>query len=156
PTDVCTLSLHDALPICERARAPCCAWGSAADAGAGRLAAPPRAVTDLRNQRRPEDCPIFSSSGKVELEFDYALLRYFLTAPLARAMPWPGRCAIWKWPSLQGGISSNRSGGVQSMNSTRKPLASAPTTCSESSCTTCGETATECAAARRAMRSVSL
>ena len=38
------------------------------------------------------------------------------------------------------GISAKRSGGVQSMYSTRKPLLSAPATWSDSSCTTWGET----------------
>ncbi len=57
---------------------------------------------------------------------------------------------------LHAGSPSKRSAGAQSMHSTRKPLASAPATCSDSSWTTCGETTSRWAAARRPIFSVSL
>src|SRR6266545_3497053 len=98
------------------------------------------------------DCELLAINRNVFLELVKHSRRF---APRASAMPCPGRSGIRKWPSLHAGISSNRSGGVQSMNSTRNPFESAPTACSESSCTTCGATATWCAPARRPMRSVS-
>src|SRR5581483_3588768 len=77
------------------------------------LLAPARAAVALREQH---------DFGEAHFE------RYFSMALGASAMPWPGRSGMRITPSLHSGSSTNRSGGAQSMNSTRKPLARAPTT----------------------------
>src|SRR5436190_6398376 len=64
----------------------------------------------------------------VEHDLGEVHARYFSSAFGWSAMPWPGRSGMRIRPSLHSGSASKRSGGAQSMNSTRKPFDSAPTT----------------------------
>src|SRR5919198_730070 len=65
-------------------------------------------------------------------------VRYFSIALGCSAMPCPGLFGMRMKPSLHSGSSAKRSGGAQSMNSTRKPFAAAPTTWMAISWMRCG------------------
>src|SRR3954468_3094378 len=83
-------------------------------------------------------------------------VRYFSIAFACSAMPWPGRSGMRISPSLHSGSCSKRSGGAQSMNSTRKPFNKARPTWIEISWMRCGVREAPYAAPSLPIRSVSV